>query len=89
MKYYKICATTPYCGTDAEEYLAVNETKVVNPDETAQEYANELNEQNATSFEYLIAGWNEEPSEDEIEWYHESCEGWYEEITKEEYEENT
>ena len=86
MKYFRICANTPYSGTDVEDYFVTeNDEKA---EELAEEQVEELCISNAESFEYLIGGWDYEPTEEELEDYRTSCEGWYEEISKEEFEEN-
>ena len=61
-----------------------------------RETAEELTRENAESFEYLVTGWNgeniEDLNEDEVQElldnYYADCSCEYEEISKEEYEEN-
>lgn len=87
MRYFKVTADTPYCGTEVEEYLEVDETEVENVEEYIEGFAQEVCANNAEGFEYLIAGWDYEPTDDELEDYRAGCEYWYEEISKEEFEE--
>lgn len=92
MVYYKFLATTPYCGTDYEEYFAYEEQPT---EQELTETANEICLQNAESYEYLVTGWNgeniEDMSEDETEElldnYYADCSCSYEKITEEEYNE--
>lgn len=89
MKYFRIVASTPYAGTSAEEYVAYEDNE--NAEDLAESYAKELCESNAESYEYLVTGWDNEDDEDyseELEWYHQDCDWYVEEISKEEYEEN-
>lgn len=92
MFYYRIYTSTPYCGTDDEEYYKFEER----PTET------ELNDLvavctiiNAESYEYLVTGWNDDEYEDEadrqeaLDNYYADCYGSWEEISEEEFEENT
>lgn len=83
-RYFKIHATTPYCGTDAEEYMEVEDTGDV--EQYLDEYTEELRMENAGSFEYLIAGWDNDPEEEDLDNYYADCSGWWEEISKEQYE---
>ena len=53
MKYYVFKGSTPYCGTDFEEYVAFGDE--VTEKELA-DYAEELAIGQADSFEYLITG---------------------------------
>lgn len=90
-KYYKFTASTIYCGTD-NEYFVADENEELNRkdlDEMAEEYARE----NAESFEYLVTGWNDDEFEDEdekqeaLDNYYADCNCKYEEITEEEWKE--
>ena len=91
MKYFKISCETPYCGTTMEDYCKA-ETR-----EEVEDYAEELSRQNAESYEYLVSGWNDENfegwSEDEIQEeldnYYADCMAVIEEISYEEYCEET
>ncbi len=94
MFYYKFVADTPYCGTESENYVCSKEKlSEAELDEMAEEMARE----NAEGYEYLVTGWHGEDtegmSEDEIseliDNYYADCNCSWEEITKEEFEENT
>ena len=94
MFYFKFTAETPYCGTECENYQSFD----VRPSE---DYLNTIAEvlcqENAESYEYLVRGWDDENFEDlteeeqkeELSNYYADCWGGWEEISKEEYEENT
>lgn len=85
MIYIKFTYDTPYVGTAEHDYLAFS-------DDTTEDFLNEWAENgaqtNGESYEYLIEGWNEEPTEEELEDYWEGVVGYWERITKEEWEEN-
>lgn len=95
MRYIKFTASTPYCGTDNERYVSFddNVTEV-----ELKEYAEDLARENGESFEYLIFGWGTDPVEEgectqeeydeAIDNYYADCSCEYEEIDKEEFEEN-
>lgn len=95
-KYYEFKADTPYCGTEAYEYECFEDPT----EEDLEEYAYELRENNADSYEYLVHGWDGEcPDEEEdpegyqeyweeIEFYRDGCYCYYREITREEFLEN-
>ena len=87
MFYYKFTATTPYCGTDNEEYHSFKEKPSVDElDGIAEEYCRS----NGEDFEYLINGWDgNDPTEEQLYNYYADCSCSYEEISQEEYEENT
>ena len=86
MKYYVFKGSTPYCGTDFEEYVAFGDE--VTEKELA-DYAEELAMGQADSFEYLVTGWNNENEYDEedLEYFrNDTLENTYwEEISEEEY----
>lgn len=96
MKYYKFVADTPYCGTDYTEYYSFE-------DEVSEtilgKMAEEIRQQNAETYEYLVFGWLVDPvedgdiSEDEyeetIDNYYSDCTCEWEEISEEEFLENT
>lgn len=86
MKYYKFVADTPYCGTENTFYEAYEKEPT---EKELMETAADYNQQNAESYDYLVAGWGEEPDEEELEWYYEDCTCYWEEISEEEYLENT
>ena len=94
MFYYKITADTPYCGTEAEDYLSFEvRPTTAELDEITEDFARN----NAESYEYLLTGWNgeefdgmtEEEQQEELDNYYADCYGGWEEITEEEYLENT
>lgn len=91
MKYFKITCETPYCGTTMEDYFKA-ETR-----DEAENYAEELSRQNAESYEYLVSGWDnenfedltEEEQQEELDNYYADCYYVIEEISYEEYCEET
>ena len=93
MYYYRIKVSTIYCGTDNEHYIASKEPMT---EEELRDTAEDLMRENAESFEYLVTGWNDEMTEDMSEEevqelldnYYADCSCEYEEISKEEFEEN-
>lgn len=86
MKYIKFYGGNGYCGCDFEQY-EVYEDDVTK--ETLAEIAYDLANDNAQSYEYIVTGWDEDfESEEEKESYYEDIEYGWEEVTKEEYEEN-
>ena len=89
MIYVKFTASTPYCGTENEEY-------VVFPDDTCDDelddYAEEFCQSNGEDYEYLATGWmcceeDEEDIEQILEDYYSDCECPWERITEEEFNE--
>ena len=87
MKYFRFTANTPYAGTTNDYYFAVEDNAATEDflDECAEEFAYE----NGETFEYLATGWDEDfETEKDREAYYADCYCDYEEITKEEYEEN-
>lgn len=97
MRYFKFTADTPYCGTKNEYFYKIEDENAtpVALDEMAEEIARD----NAESFEYLVFGWDSNPVEEgemteeeyeqEIENFYADCSCEYEEISAEEYEEET
>lgn len=95
MKYFRFCASTPYCGTEEEKYLAFpdNVTK-----EELEEYAEEMAHNNGEFFEYLVFGWDSDPVGDgemsqeeydeQIDNFYADCNCDFEEVTEEEFMEN-
>ena len=90
--YIKFTADTPYCGTESIVYMEFDEKPSAQwLDEQATEMANE----NAGSYEYLVTGWNDDMFDDEeerdaaLEDYYASCGCEWEEVTEEEYLENS
>lgn len=95
MKYYKFTAGTPYRGTEKDYYIAYEDI----PTESDLDLqAEELQQEIANSYEYLVHGWAVNPVEEgemtqveydeSIESYYADCYCIWEEVTKEEYEEN-
>lgn len=86
MIYVKFTYDTPYAGTREYEYLAFpDDTPKVHLDLWAEEGAQD----NGETFEYLVTGWEgDDPTEEELEDYYEGVTGRWEEISKEEWEEN-
>lgn len=90
MRYFEFIAETPYLGTKSTDYYAFEDNITI---EELEQLAEELKVQNAESFEYMVTGWNDDEYEDEderqeaLDEYYADCCCTYEEITKEEYEE--
>ena len=53
IRYIKFEGSAYYVGTEFEEYLKTNMS-----DKELDEYARELEEEHATSYEYLVFGWD-------------------------------
>lgn len=86
MKYIKFYGGNGYSGCDFEQY-EVYEDNIT--EEALAEIAYDLANDNAQSYEYVVTGWDGEfESEEEREDYYENIECGWEEVTKEEYEEN-
>ena len=85
MKYYKFTMNTPYCGTEETVYEAYEEDPTI---EELNEKAEELSQLHAEGYEYLVAGWGEEPSVEELDEYYADCSCDWEEVTREEYVES-
>ena len=91
MKYFKITCDTPYCGTEMIDY---REAECM---EDLKDYAEELCQENAGGYEYLVSGWDdenfegltEEEQQEELDNYYADCGYCITEISKGEYEENT
>ncbi len=90
MRYFEFMAETPYAGTENTDYYAFEDNVTT---EELEQLADELNTQNAESFEYLVTGWDDDEYEDKderqevLDDYYADCFCTYREITKEEYEE--
>lgn len=89
MRYIHFYGTNGYCGCDYDEYLEVeDDTPAKEIDRYSEEFAYEW----AESYEYVARGWDSDwESEDERNSYYEdafSNANW-EEITEEEFFENT
>lgn len=97
MRYIKVGYGNGYCGCDGEEYLHTDMS-----DEELNDYAQEQAMYNAESYDYMVWGWDcdsaeqyaedndvtVEEAEEMMEFYWENINSYWEEITKEEYEEN-
>ena len=90
MKYIKFTVDTNICGTKEEFYEEFED------DVTEEELENrgqELATENAESYEYLVLGWGIEPETEEeqreIDDFYADTTYDYEEVSEEEYEENT
>jgi hypothetical protein len=91
MAYFRIVVNTPYCGTEQEEYI---ECETI---QEAESIAEELCQNNAEGYEYLVSGWDdenfeglsEEEQNEELEEYYSSCDWSVDEITEEEFLENS
>jgi hypothetical protein len=64
MFYFKFTATTPYCGTEYEEYHLFDEKPRI---DDLEEMADEIARANAEQYEYLVTGWNDDNYDDEEE----------------------
>lgn len=88
MAYFEITVNTPYCGTRMEEYVKCETLS------EAEAIAEELCQQNAENYEYLMTGWDydafdtEKERDEALENYYAECHWYVEEITEEEYLEN-
>lgn len=91
MAHFRIVVETPYCGTRQEEYIeceTMGEAKL---------FAADLCQSNAESYEYLVSGWDNENFEDlseeeqneALEEYYSGCDWYVDEITEEEFLENS
>ena len=95
MRYVKFTASTPYCGTDNERYVAFRDGAT---DDEVDEYADDFARDNAESFEYLVFCWDadpvgdgemtEEEYEETMDNFYADCHCEYEDVSKEEFEEN-
>ena len=92
MFYFRFIADTLYCGTENTDYRKFEERPT---DAELDEMAEEFAQLNAESFEYLVTGWGHDNFEDEdeeaeaLENYYADCTGTWEEISAEEFEENS
>ena len=93
MRYYRFKSGTPYCGTEQEHYVkSAGLLSEKDLEEMAEEYAQQAYE----DYSYIHSGWNgenlEDMTEEEAEEYMDNfradCYCEWEEISKEEYEEN-
>lgn len=94
--YYRFTATTPLCGIGSETYEAFDCKPTV---DMLYEFADEFCADNAAGYKYLVYGWDEDPVESgeitqeefdqTMEDYYADCQCTWEEISEEEYDENT
>lgn len=85
MRYIHFTGGNNYCGCDLDEYEKFDDIT----DKELDQYAEGLAQDNGESFEHVAIGWGEEfESEEEEEDYYSNCWCKWEEISKEEYEEN-
>lgn len=86
MRYIKFTGGTGYCGCDIEEYCEYDDSITDSElDSVAEEMAYEQGE----TYGYVATGWGEDwECEEDREAYFEGCSCEWEEISKEEYEEN-
>lgn len=94
MVYYKFTSGTPYCGTEEAYYHKFDEQpSKAELEELSESYAQQADE----NFAYLHAGWDcenlegmtEEEAEEYMDNFRADCYCHYEEISADEYEENT
>lgn len=89
MRYFKIKVGNGYCGCDSISYHKLSDNV---SGEFLSQLVDELAYENAESYEHCHVGWDtshleEEELEEELADYYENhVEGYYKEITKEEYE---
>ena len=92
MFYFKFIADTPYSGTENTDYRKFEERPT---NEELNGMAEEFGQLNAESYEYLVTGWDNDNFEDEdeaaeaVQNYYADCTGTWEEITEEEFEDET
>ena len=85
MKYFKITCSNGYCGCDETFYYEVDDN--TNLDNLASEIL--WNDYNFYEPDDRFLCYEDEEEYDyAYEEYQDNCEVWYEEVTKEEYEEN-
>lgn len=92
MFYFKFIADTPYSGTEEIDYRKFKERP---SNAELDEMAEDFSQLNAESYEYLVTGWDGDEFDDDeeeaeaLENYYADCIGTWEEITEEEFEENS
>ena len=85
MRYIKFTGGTGWSGCDFEDYVAYENIFDEELDAIAEEYAAE----NGETYEYVAIGWGEDwETEQDREDYYENCWCEWEEISKEEFDEN-
>lgn len=85
MYYYHFVADTPFIGTDSHYFLEfLTPLSQAGIDDQCEEYKIE----NAESYSYMVTGWGEECTEEEMDDYYGNCSCYCEQITDpEEWEE--
>lgn len=90
MRYFKFTVDTNICGTEDTIYEEFEDD--VDQEELEQR-GQELAIENAEGYEYLVLGWGIDPDteeeQEEIDDYYADVTYEYEEVSREEYEENT
>lgn len=85
MRYIHFTGGNGYCGCDIDEYQTFEDIT----DEELDTIADEKAMENGEQYEYVCTGWDEEfESEEERDDYYANCSCNWEEISKEEWEEN-
>lgn len=87
MQYVKFHYSVPYAGCDYEEYVAFQTSKT---EKELQERADEGAQLNGESYEYIAETRDDDSDEDDyiLDWYWQDVYGYFEIVTKEEWEEN-
>lgn len=90
MRYFKFTVDTNICGTEDTIYEKFEDN--VDQEELEQR-GQELAIENAEGYEYLVLGWGIDPDteeeQEEIDDYYADVTYEYEEVSREEYKENT
>ena len=90
MRYFKFAVGTNICGTDDIIYEKFEDNV---SQKELEEIGQELAIENAEGYEYLVLGWSHIPEteeeQEEIDNYYAEVSYEYEEISREEYKENT
>lgn len=84
MKYVKFWGETMFCGTSYEDYMKFDDDV---SEALINEQCEDLSHDNAESYSYLVNGWDEELSDEELQDFIDDAAenaGW-EYISKEEY----
>lgn len=85
MYYYRVDYSSPYAGTYEVDFLALEEPLTF---KDGRKIYDQCVETLLDSYGYLINGWcGEDPTEEQLDAFIESCDVSIDEITKEEYEE--
>lgn len=86
MRYIHFIGGNGFCGCDIDEYVAYPDGT---PDEEIEADSDVKAQENAESFEYVATGWDDDfEDEEERDNYYENAYCNWEEVTKEEYEDN-